>query len=214
VKRLVPALVAAMLSCCSPAKTIRPVEPEFRPGIEEVCRSVFPLPPWSVTHAIEITLPDGKRSVLTGASVAGAEPYTIRSVLMSPEGMVLFDASWSKGEIQTHRALPPLEDPVFAKRLFEDVRLMFSAPADPPVEAGILEDGRKSCRYRDGDSVTDVILEPEGGWTIRDRATRDHVIREVKAQPPVTRGFAGHMTLEVSGETNYRMGFELVDQGS
>jgi len=134
----------------------------------------------------------------------------LSSVLLTPEGMTVFEATYSGGALKVMRSLPPLDDPEFAARLFSDVRLMLTRPPGRRVAAGRLEDGRRACRYRDGAATTDVVLERDGGFSIIDYGEGTSARRTVRGYGPVERGFPPRAELRVEGLVGYSLRFSLL----
>jgi hypothetical protein len=166
---------------------------------------------WSVVHSIEVTLPLGKRSVVVGASTGNTARRDVRSVLISPEGLVIFDAKVEGGRLTVRRALPPLDHEDLAPQLFEDVRLaLFPPRASQSVEVGWLESGRPVCRFAGEAATTDVVLEANGGYRVVRYDAGGDVERVLTGLPPVRSGFASRMQLVAPGVTGYRMDFELL----
>ena len=198
------------LASCAGLPALLELEQSERTQLLPACSAVFPCGPFRVVHTIEISLPMGKTTSLIGVSVGDSAKHTVRSLLISPEGVILFDAEQAGGGIQVFRALPPLDEPEFAQRLFGDVGHIFFAPKDQHRQLGRLADQRRVCRFGQSGRLTDVILGTGGDWTIRSYDARGRVTRELVAHPPVQRGFARHMELSVPGVAGYQMRFELL----
>ncbi len=211
-------LLAGLLwMACGGIPVIHPIANlNLRADLKSDCESVFPRGKWNVVHAMEVTLPMGKKTSLMGASVGVAATGAVKSVLLSPEGIVLFDAAIENDEIRTHRALPPLEDPEFATRMFADIHLMFFQPPGNATEVGRMGDGRLVCRWRQKSGIVDVVMEAGGGWRIQKYNSGGLLSREAVARPPFSKGFAREMILTAFGLGGYKMRFGLlrVEAGS
>jgi hypothetical protein len=144
-------------------------------GKTRECRSadlaaLFPSGRWRFVHSIEATLPGGHRTVLIGVTEVSSRQRTLHCVLMSIEGLVLFDGRMD-GKIRVDRAIPPFDSRTFARGLMGDVALMLLSPPGAPVESGSLETGEPVCRYQatepgGGVLTTDVIREGKGRWSV------------------------------------------------
>jgi hypothetical protein len=187
------------------------VADEQRPAAVRACRDPFVARPWAVVHSIDAGLPFGGRATFIGATAAREDG--LRSVLMSLEGMVLFDGSWSEaGGVVVHRALPPLDRPGFAPGLLSDVRLMLVAPSGPPRRVGTLPSGRRACRWRGPSGRTvDVVAQADGGWQIRAYDPSGNRVRTVRATGPARHGFASRMTLQATDGADYSLDLELLE---
>ncbi len=147
---------------------------------------------------------------MIGVTEGNGESGRLASVLLTPEGMTVFEATYEGGEVKVQRSLPPLDKPAFARRLFADVRLMLSRPPGSVAASGRLEDGRRACRYRDGESAIDVILEQDGGFSVIDYGGGTSSKRLLRAYPPLKGGFPSRVELRVSGLVGYSLRFSLL----
>jgi hypothetical protein len=77
---------------CSRLPNIYPADGSAQLQLHKKCRHLFPTGNWQFFHTIEVTMPGGKKSVVTGLTVISSKDKTIRSVIMTIEGLVLFDA--------------------------------------------------------------------------------------------------------------------------
>jgi hypothetical protein len=131
---------------------------------------LFPTGTWRFVHSIEATLPGGRRTVLIGVTEVSSRQRRLHCVLMSIEGLVLFDAR-GDGTIRVERAIAPFDSKKFAQGLMADVALMLLAPPGAPVATGTLKTGEPVCRYRKLESggkvlTTDVIREGKECWVL------------------------------------------------
>jgi hypothetical protein len=202
------ALLAACAGCSALPRITLVHTPAERAAITQACRRTFPQIPWSATHAIDARLPLGQDALLVGATRMDAE--TLRAVLMSPEGIVLFDAT-SRGDVITvHRALPPLDGPSFAEGLVGDVRQTFAAPVGPPTAVGRTEGGTAVCRYQAGDGKT-TDVEVDGGAPKRIRAfDGSSVVREIQLVGSADDGFYPEVVLRTPGMGGYTLKMRLI----
>jgi hypothetical protein len=214
-KRTLPLLLlASWLVACGGLPAIVPVADSERPAVVDACLTRFPAGPWTVVHGIRATMPGGHHGLFIGATAATDDQGSCRSVLMSVEGFVLFDArfSVSDGNLQVHRVLPPLDAGSFAQGLMADVRLLLFPPAGEPERVGTADGGHPVCRWRlDDGGVEDVVLIPDGSWLIRSFAPDGALVREARATGPVGRGFAGRLELRALGARGYSLVLELVE---
>ncbi|MEE4355306.1 MAG: hypothetical protein V2I97_02495 [Desulfococcaceae bacterium] len=138
------------------------------PEIRDSCRNLFPRHPLRLLHSIEARTPGGKKQFMTGLTLLSPETEQFRSVMMSVEGLVIFDAVYDKGEMRIHRGIPPFDSEKFARGVLNDVRLMFLLPSGKCTEAGIREKGMPICRYENGENIfIDVEISETGDAVIR-----------------------------------------------
>ena len=202
----------AGLAGCGTLPAIQ-VAPDQVRATRDACAAVFPAGTFGVVHALEVSLPRlNKKSSVIGVTDGDSRQDRLSAVLLTPEGMTVFEATYHRGQVKVQRSLPPLDEPEFATRLFSDVRLMLRAPPGELEAAGVLEDGRRVCRYRDGPAVVDVVLERarDGGYSVIDYGEQTSPTRELRAYPPLHQGFPRRAELHVSGLVGYTLRFSLL----
>ncbi|MFH1131307.1 MAG: hypothetical protein V1754_08225 [Pseudomonadota bacterium] len=179
---------------------------------EKDCLAVFQVGPWQVVHSIEANMAHGRGGVFLGLTVAHEGDGSSRSVLMSVEGMVLFDASFSEKKIVVHRALPPFDKKGFGEGLIADVRLVFFPPVGKIFAVGKLKTGERVCRWRrsSGETVEVLLKGSGGGWEIRAFDLGMAVVREVRASGVIRKGFATRTQLLAKDGANYSLELELL----
>ena len=130
------------------------------------CRRLFPQGRWQFQHAIVATLPGEQKSALVGVSVVSAESGSIRSILMTIEGLVVFDAEYDR-DIRILRAVAPFDSDHFAQGLIDDLRLIFFIPEGALIETGTLQNGSTLCRYQQPDrQVVDIVRNADDHWEL------------------------------------------------
>ncbi|PID73909.1 MAG: hypothetical protein CSB33_01320 [Desulfobacterales bacterium] len=173
------------LSCtaASHPPVLRPLEPLDSAAADQLRQTCLALSgpvetPRRLVHSIEARLPGGGGTVLMGVTQADCAAGVIRSVLLTLEGMVLFDGETGpavynemagKKDIRIHRALPPFDSPGLAAGLLSDAALIACPPHRPPDAVGSGDQGRHICRFRKSRVTLDLIPEADG-WTLREYA--------------------------------------------
>lgn len=133
----------------------------------EACRRPFLTEKYRLVHALTAVMPGGREGQAIGILLADPANRIFRSVLMTIEGVVLFDIESGK-VLAVNRAVPPFEAPAFAQRMAEDVSLAFFSPGGEPLAWGRDEGGGVACRFaRPGGEVVDVIKSEDGAMEIR-----------------------------------------------
>jgi len=207
------ALASAWASACAHLPPLAPVAGDSPAEVSARCRRAFPAQPWRATHAIFASLPFGQNSGLVGVTAAtGGE---LHAVLLSPEGISLFDGTQGKDgaggpALVVHRAVPPFDRPAFAQSLMADVGHIYLSPAGEPTAIGRYPTGQVVCRWsRPGDETTDVELAADGPRFIR--TYRDvHATREIELVGSAPDGFFPEIRLRVPGG-GYQLDMRLVD---
>jgi hypothetical protein len=202
-------LVALGLGCAS-LPPIAPLQsPEQRHASVQACLRMFPKGYWRATHTIDASMPMGNNAVLIG--VTAVEPKGIRTLLMSPEGITLFDASVSGDKVSIGRALPPLNRKGFADGLVADVRNSFLPPPGEPVEVGTLQSGAGACRWAlPGDKTTDIELRGLQPIALRNYDGAS-LVREVTVSGDADDGWFSEVRLRTTGVGGYSMVMGLLD---
>jgi hypothetical protein len=178
------------------------------------CRRAFPAQPWRATHTIFASLPFGQNSGLVGVTAAtGGE---LHAVLLSPEGISLFDGTQGKPgaagpAVVVHRAVPPFDRTAFAEALMADVGHAYLSPAGEPTAIGSYRTGEVVCRWsRPGEETTDVELGADGPRFIR--TYRDmRANRQIELLGNETNGFFPEVRMRVPGNGGYQLDMRLVD---
>lgn len=217
---VLPVVILLFVSCAG-LPTLDPVNPSLTPAVSKACASHFADGKWRLVHSIEATLPNGEKRFVIGVSLIDTPEDTIDSVIMTVEGLVIFEARYDSSGIFTRRAVPPFDSPKFARGLLNDVRLVFFEPQTESVETGIDRDNRTVCRYRNQEgSVTDIMSHAGNGWEIRQYNPNTKLSRRVVAdscrQTPQDhqQTFACRMELSTYGPAPYTLYMQLLEAES
>ncbi len=203
---ILPALL--MAGCAAVLPAITPHEATV------ACVGPFGSGRWQFTHTVAIDVAGRARGALVGVIEVDSAKRFIHCVLMTVEGMVLFEATNSNG-LDVIRALPPFSGDAYASGLMDDVQLLFLAPDAPPSVTGRTHDHRVACRYLqdDGAHTIDVMGGDSAGWVIRRYNRSNRLEKEVVAAsgshkyPAIPR----QLTLIDHGVTGYTLSMHLID---
>jgi hypothetical protein len=193
--------------------TLSPVPGDAK-TVTERCRQAYPHQPWRATHAIFATLPFGNNGGLVGVTAAG--PEGLHAILLSPEGISLFDGLQNNRnrlapELTIARAVPPFDRPAFAASLMADVGNAFLPPAGAPTAIGTYATGETVCRWTpERGQTTDIELGRDDSRVIR-TFERMHLTREIFLVGTPTGSFYPLVILSVPGAGGYRLEMRLVD---
>lgn len=202
-------LLSAVLSCAGIPEII-PAVPLDESKIEAACGSVFLSSSWRLVHSIEAVMPDGSKGYVIGITAADPVKGKIHAVIMSIEGLVVFEAE-SGADLRIIRAMPPFDSQVFAAGLMNDIRLIFFRPGEKE-RSGLLSDGSYICRYKkpDGNSV-DVICSADRSWKILLYDGNHKLLRSVRASVPDRQGLPSKIDLKAVGLPEYSLHMELIE---
>ena len=203
-----------LCTACAHLPSLSPIPDESKTAAVARCRQAFPAQPWRATHTIFASLPFGMNGALIGVTAAG--PDGLQSILLSPEGVSLYEGVQKIGadgrpRLTIHRAVPPFDRPDFAAALMADVGNAFLAPAGQPSSVGKYPSGETACRYTPpGGETTDVELAAGGPSSIRTYRNL-HVTRQIELLGGATDGFFPQVRLIVPGSGGYTLDMMLVD---
>ncbi len=134
-------------------------------------------------HAIAATLPDGKKTLITGVTTIDPEERSLHVVIMTIEGLVLFEGRAKGDKVEIQRGISLFSSGAFAEGLMNDVRLIFLKPATVPTEVGIARGFDVVCRYQDDISgVVDVKIGRGGDWELARYDSANRLQRRVIAR--------------------------------
>jgi hypothetical protein len=180
--------------------------PEELPG----CYAVFPAEPWESVHRLEATIRGGSFLAL-GVTKGEPSERRLQSLLLTPEGFILFDAERQKNGIVVKKAVPPFDSPDFARELMEDVALVFLPPQIDPRTWGKESDGTMICKWEDSDeSHTEITGSMESGWRILRQNKKGNIIKEIFLNGPFVNGLASRIELRAFKPAPYRLRMTLV----
>jgi len=196
------------VGCMPTAETIlSPGSPDDLP----VCYAIFPAGPWESVYKIEAIMAGGVSSSLLGVTRGEPSERSLHSLLLTPEGFILFDAELREGRIAVQKAVTPFDSPAFARGLMEDVTLLFLPPPGRPKTWGKEADGTRVCRWESPDGFrTEVRGSTDHGWRILRRDDRGEVTREVSLNGPFAQGLPFHLELRASKPASYRLRMTLL----
>jgi hypothetical protein len=199
---------------CSHLPEIRTVDDSTAAGRTAGCTDIFPRGQWQLVHVIEILPPAGSKQTVLGILQISTEQRTFRCVLMTIEGLVLFEADFD-GAVTIQRAIPPLDKPGMAEGMLQDISLLFFAPEQPCVAAGLSKEAVWICRYPSTDrGRQDIILQPDGRWEIRRYSQSHHLVRTIA---PMSKedlhadGLPSRVELTAHGLWGYRLRMHLLE---
>jgi hypothetical protein len=185
------------------------------PAVQMSCGLPFPKGNWQFIHSIEATMPGGGTASVIGISDISSELETIHCIIMSIEGLVLFDGIYER-EVVINRGIRPFDSKEFAKGLMNDIKMVYFPPAGELTGTGILSNGSHVCRFtNDATTVVDVIINPNHDWEIR-QYRNGNLNRSVKAYlqetaiAGVQKAFPGRIELSVNEEPGYALTLKLI----
>jgi len=204
-------LFSLILLSCAQMPKLSPADPSRVSAIQKQCQDIFPSVTLHLLHSIEAQIPGRGTQFMTGLTLLCPAENQFRSVMMSIEGLVIFDGVYDKGKIVTARGIPPFDSPHFAKGLLSDVHLMLVEPAREGLETGLGEGGTEICRYKAGDGMTrDVEIHPDGICFIR-QYVKNRLRRTVRIRPGSDPAISEETDLVFHGAAAYSLHLNLLE---
>jgi hypothetical protein len=206
-------MAGALLAACAGPPALRPLPPVAAIQTLERCHRLFPDDAWRTVHTISAEMPGEQTRTLIGISLVSPEQRSIQAVLMTVEGLVLFNAVYAQ-TLEVRRALPPFDSNEFARGLMRDVRLIFLEPDATAVESGVLESGQRGCRYTDNDGRTvDVIVHDDGHWqlTLYDGRRPLRTLSAGACRSDTNDRIPCRLNLTAHGRLSYRLELTLIE---
>jgi len=173
-------VIIISISNCSLPK-IQSVSPSSISCIKRQCQMPFLKHPMQFVHSIKTVLPNGDTRVGIGVTLVSPDTGAIHCIIMTIEGMVLFEAEYDQ-EVVIHRSIPPFDSMDFAQNIFKDIGLVYFQPEGRLVTIGSLKCDSLICRYRQKNgSIIDVIIPKDNNWEIHQYSECYRRIRTIKA---------------------------------
>jgi hypothetical protein len=196
---------------CASLRPLKPLDAGLKPTVLEECRMPFLPAKHRLVHMLSVLLPDGGTTTAIGVLAADPQNETFRSVLMTLEGLILFDVE-SGAAPRVHRAVPPFDSPAFARRMAEDIGLAFFAPGGEPAVWGQAEKGFRGCRFaRPGGGFVDVLKGDGGVREIRLYGTGQELLKRVKIPFLERSGLADELEIRGEGRPSYMLRLRLIE---
>jgi hypothetical protein len=202
-----------LLGACTHLPIIEPMDAASVPYLEMGCRSHFPQGRWQLVHTISARFYGGRQAIFTGVVVLSTRDESIHCVLMSLEGMVLFEAEDDGQTTTVKRAFGPFDSQRFARGVMADIRFLFFKPQGTLITAGTIDDGSQACRYQGaGQTIVDLVESADGGWGMHQYDGHGKMLRCVTADAVDLRGLAPRMVIDSgSGHHSYHLSMTLVE---
>ena len=147
---------------------------------------LFPADSFQFVHAIELTMPGSHSGMLMGVVNIHPRHRALQCVIMTLEGLVLFEADHTSEAFIIHRAIPPFDNQTLARGLVSDIELIFFRPRGRLDAWGKCENHNRILRFSDPDGGTiDILISPDRTiWTQNVRSGSHRIKRCVKYKFP------------------------------
>ena len=173
--------IGYLLISCNTLPSLQPEYHAVRGELPQTCHRLFPNGKWQFVHSIEAVMPGGHRGLVMGATIISSRDKSAHCVLMTIEGLVVFDARYDK-RLVINRAVAPFDNEDFAAGLIRDIKLIFFMPQGSLVETGNDPDESSVCRYQNRDGrIVDLVIDADHTWHIRQYTVQQRLSRTVDA---------------------------------
>ncbi len=203
--------VVLILGGCAGVPSLKPLNPSLAPAALDACRRPFLTNKVRLVHAMTAVMPGGSESTAIGVLLADPRTGSFESVLMTIEGLVLFDIESGK-TLNVHRAVPPFDASAFARRMAEDIALAFFPPGEKPAVVGRTDAGAVVCRFaRPGEEVIDVLNAQDGSTEIRLYGAGQELRKRVIIPHLERPGLADELEIRGVGWPSYSLHLRLIE---
>ena len=173
--------IGCIFIACSTLPSLQPADHAVRGEFPQTCHRLFPSGKWQFVHSIEAVMPGGHRGLVMGATIISSRDKSARCVLMTIEGLVVFDAQFDQ-RLVINRAVAPFDNEDFAAGLIRDIKLIFFMPQGSLVEIGNDPNDASVCRYQNPDGrIVDLVIDADHTWHIRQYTAQQRLSRTVDA---------------------------------
>jgi hypothetical protein len=205
-------ILLTLLSACAHRPDLPYTSKQVTEKTQTECEKIFLQKDWQLLHRIQARLPNGKNETLLGLTQLYPKTHKLHCVLMTIEGLVLFEAGYDD-TISIQRAVPPFDKEGFAEGLLADIGLIFFKPATTQMTAGITALGEKICRYElSDDQLEEIILLPKNQSEIRLYTCKGKLHRSVVFQPQNNlQKTAKQIELKAAGVFGYQLNLTLLE---
>ena len=208
-KKLITSFIAVLMFC---AGCLTAPETALVPGTTEDlerCVQLFPSEPWECVHKIDAVIQEEMSSSLLGITKGDPAGRNLHTVLLTPEGFILFEAEQHEDTISVLKAVAPFDSPPFARGLMEDVNLLFFPPQGGPSKWGMTADGATLCLWESPDgSRREIAVSTALKISLWDR--HGDLVREALLKAPFVKGLASRVELQVYKPASYRLKMTLL----
>jgi hypothetical protein len=203
-------LLAILIQGCAGLPQLSPTS-----GNLADCPAIHARSAWQFVHIIEAKPPGQAATTLIGVVQVTPATRHLHCVLMTLEGLVLFEADGVR-PMRVLRALKPFANHGFAQGLMDDIKLIFLAPDVASQTTGLLSDGRVVCRCRlENGDVRDLIQTAGEGWELhsyrKGRTLTRTLVASGASPQTIASPMPAHLTLTAHGVLGYDLTLTLVD---
>lgn len=176
------------------------------------CIACFSQHEFTVVHRVDYLYKKDSKISFIGVTKANPLKYSYRSILLTVEGMIVFDAEMSGGDLTVHHVAPSIDSTEFIKGLLDDVAFIFFSPHGDPLWTDKSLQGETTCCWLapEGGAIK-MTVRDKGGWTINNYSKNGKLLKEVRALPPFVNTFSRYVKLKSFGKVKYSIELALIE---
>ena len=216
------AVIFFIIAGCAGLPTIIPQDNAPAHDEQSLSRELdllFPSHDVQFVHALELTMHGGHSAMLMGVVNIHPRQQAVHCVIMTLEGLVLFEADHTYDSFIIDRAIPPFDSRALAQGLISDIELIFFKPRGAFEAQGNLENKSRILRFSEPDGGTlDIISSPDRTVWTQNLRTPSHRIKRSVAYlfpkaPTNSRPFVfpKSITLTAAFPSRYTLTMTLTD---
>ncbi len=204
-------LLFFLVSCQAlPKIADAPLTPQGKKTL--TCPSPFLKEKTRLIHTIEVHSAGNARSSIIGITLADPNTRLVSCVIMTAEGMVLFEAEEGAGLLNISRALPPFDSGDFAKNMIADIKLIFFAPEGKSSQRGTLPNEAIVCRWHEENGEwIDVSAHQQGNIDIKLYSAAGSLKRHVNFNNKAKESIYQSIELYAKELPNYSLLMTLIE---
>jgi hypothetical protein len=202
-------IISFLFFSCKSLPVIEQGKPGFKQDINPFLDKKYQL-----THSIKADLPNGDKLLVIGVTIVDPAERSIHAILMTVEGLVLFDVNYNNNAVTINRGMPGMQNTDssdFIRALIDDLKLIYFMPESEHPEAGTI-DGKFIKRYTSRDNmVIDIILNNDKTVKINKYDGGSNLVRTVNIFSINSEGLPEKLELTAPGLFGYSLYMELVN---
>lgn len=198
-----------LILSCSNLPIIHQMSSDIYISKNNVCPSPFIKNKFQLVYAIEIQIKNQFQGSIIGATLIDPSVESVSCVIMTPEGMVIFEAETRPNLFKVNRALPPFDSTEFSKKIIEDIKMVFLAPAAELQQKGFLTNGLFVCRYlKENGDLIDIIKNESKGTEVNYYSSHGYLKRHIELSKIVMNNV--HESISLQGKVSEIMDYTLI----
>ena len=171
-----------LLVSCATLPKIYQIQQPVKNSFKKNSSSLFPKGNFQFVHTIEAVMQGGYKGTFMGVCDISSLTGSIRCIIMTIEGFVLFDAQLFNDKLTIKRGIKPFDSKAFALGLMRDIQFIFFKPIGKLLKTGISENNLPVYRYKSDTKFTDIIIFNSQSYKTTEYNKNYNLLRSVKIE--------------------------------